>query len=178
MNIGLISARFAKALYDYSSSAGEEDIVMGELNLLFDIINNIQELNDSLNSPIVSYESKLNLLITATGGNPSDSCRRFFQMLLNHRREYMIDDICVKYRQVYETEKNILRVRLTTAVPLDNQRTNTLHNKLENATGKKINLTHVVQPDIIGGFVLTTDEKRLDASVKTRLQDIRKKLTL
>ena len=59
MNIGLISARFAKALYDYSSSAGEEDIVMGELNLLFDIINNIQELNDSLNSPIVSYESKL-----------------------------------------------------------------------------------------------------------------------
>ncbi len=53
-----------------------------------------------------------------------------------------------------------------------------LEKRIENATGKKINLTHVVQPDIIGGFVLTTDEKRLDASVKTRLQDIRKKLTL
>jgi F-type H+-transporting ATPase subunit delta len=178
MNTGLISARFAKALYDYSSSVSEEDAVMGELNLLFDIINNIQELSDSLKSPLVPYESKLNLLITATGGSTSDSNRRFFQMLLNHRREYLIDDICVKYRQVYETEKNILRVRLTTAVPLDNQRTNTLHNKLENATGKKIHLTHSVQPDIIGGFVLTTDEKRLDASVRTRLQDIRKKLTL
>lgn len=178
MNVGLISSRFARALYDFSASAGEEDIVYEELRLLLNQVTRMSGLSDALISPIVPQENKLKLLKTATGKMSSNSVQRFFKLLLDHRREYLLADICLSYKLIYEKEKGVLRVRLTTAVPLDKERSAHILHQLEKSTGKKIELTHVVQPDIIGGYILTTDEKRLDVSVRTRLMDIRKKLTI
>jgi len=178
MNVGLISVRFARALYDFSASAGEEDMVHKELKILLSHINKTPEFSDALVSPIIPQENKLKLLNTAIGGMSSNSLQRFFKLLIDHRREYILADICLSYNLIYEKEKGILRVRITTAVPLDQVRSEQILNHLEKSTGKKIELTKVVQPDIIGGYVLTTDGKRLDASVRTRLMDIRKYLTI
>lgn len=178
MNVSLISFRFARALFDFAASAGEEETVLDELKLLKDQLQNITEFNDTLMSPIVPQETKLKLLKTATGKTCSYSLQRFFNMLLDHKRENILLDICHSYKLVYEKEKGFLRVRITTAVPLDKERSAQILEKLEKSTGRKIELTYLVQPDIIGGYVLTTDEKRLDASVKTRLMNVRKNLTI
>lgn len=178
MNVGLISYRFARALYDFSASAAEEDKVYHELKLLLSQINRIPEFSDALVSPIVPQENKMKLLKIATGVDVSNSVLRFFKLLIDHKREDILADICHSYKLIYDEEKGVLRVRLATAIPIDDDRISRILKKLGNSTGKKIELTHVVQPEIIGGYVLTTDEKRLDASVRTRLMNIRKKLTI
>jgi F-type H+-transporting ATPase subunit delta len=178
MNVGLISTRFARALYDFSSLEGEEGVVRDELKLLQGKVHNISEFNDALLSPIVPQEKKLSLLNAAVGETPSKSVQRFFRLLIDHKRENMLADICHSYRLLFEKEKGIIRARLTTAIPIDDERSSHVKRQLEKSTGKKIELTCLVQPEIIGGYILTTDEKRLDASVRTKLAGIRKNLTI
>lgn len=177
MNVNLISYRFARALYDYSASVGEEDEVYGELELLQEQLNQ-SGFTDALDSPLVSFDGKLRLLNISCGNKASDSIQRFFGLVLSHRREYLLPEICHSFKKVYENEKGIMQVCLTTAIPLDEERSARILGKLEKSTGKKIELIRVVQPDIIGGYVLSTDEKRLDVSVRTKLINIRKKLTI
>jgi len=178
MNVGLIAARYAKALYEFSASAGEENRVYEELEMIHEQVVQVHEFGETLLSPIVSHESKIRLMQLAVGKTPSASLNRFFKLLLNHRREALLPAVCHSYKRLYDKEKGILKVRLTTAVPIGTKREKAILQQLEASTGKKIELMLAVQPDIIGGYVLMTDEKRLDASVKTKLLTIRKQLTI
>jgi len=178
MNVGLISSRYARALYDFSVNAGEEGVVYEELKALLSHLNKMPEFAEALSSPIFTQERKLLLLEKAAGKNLSDSLQRFFRLLTKHRREDILADICHSYKLTYDKEKGIIWVKLITAVPVEKDKIDQILNKLEVGSGKKIELTHIVQQDIIGGYILITDGKRLDASIKTRLMNIRKTLTI
>ncbi|MDP4277826.1 MAG: F0F1 ATP synthase subunit delta [Bacteroidota bacterium] len=178
MNVGLISARFAKALYDFSVSAGEDEMVHEELIMVHKQLNEVPVLGETLLSPIVSAEDKIRLMIAATGRIPTASLTRFFRLLIAHRREELLPSICESYMRLFDKEKGILKVRLITAVPLEETKKDKIVSQLETSTHKKVELSMLVQPDIIGGFVLMTDEKRLDASVRTSLKNIRRQMTI
>jgi F-type H+-transporting ATPase subunit delta len=178
MNVGLIAVRYSKALYDFSMETGEADEVLLELNHFFKQTIELKALAGTLSSPVVDQASKLRLLRLASGGQTCTALERFFKLIMAHKREDILPDISLKFRQLYEEKMGILNVKLITAVPIDANRQAAFQKQLEESTGKKIVLTLGVQPEIIGGFILKTDEKRLDASIKNRLQTVKKQLTV
>ncbi len=178
MNAVLIAFRYARALYDFSKETGEEGVVLDELKLIREQLLAVPDLLPALQSPLVEGTVKLKLMRMALANTPSTSLERFFNLLMNHQRENSLLDICRAYKRVYDKEQGIIKVRVTTAVPLDPQQKDAFKTKMEASSGKKIELRFMVNPEIIGGYVLTTDEKRLDASVKNQLQAIQKKLTI
>lgn len=178
MNAVLIAFRYARALYDFSKEAGEETVVLDELRQIREQLLAVPDFLPTLQSPLVDGSVKLKLMRMAVGDTSSTSLERFFQLLVSHQRENSMLDICRAFKRVYDKEKGIVKVRVTTAVPLDSEQQNTFKLKLEASSGKKIELRFMVNPEIIGGYVLTTEEKRLDASVKNQLQTIQHKLTI
>jgi F-type H+-transporting ATPase subunit delta len=138
----------------------------------------VPELLPALQSPLVESSVKENLMRLAIGTTPTTSLERFFLLLGNHQRENSLLDICRAYKRVYDKDKGIVNVQVTTAVSMDQQQQEAFRLKLEAASGKKIEMRFNTNPDIIGGYVLTTDEKRLDTSVRSQLQTIQKKLTI
>jgi len=178
MNAFLIAFRYAKALYDFSKDNGEEEVVLHELKQLRTQLLAVPDFLPALQSPMVDGFVKLKLMQTAVGETPSTSMERFFKLLVNHRRENSLLDICRAYKRVYDKEKGIVMVQITTAVPLDQKQQEAFKLKLEESSGKQIEVRFLINPAIIGGYVMTTDEKRLDASVKSQLQTIQKKLTI
>lgn len=178
MNAFLIAFRYARALYDFSKESGEEDIVLDELKQLRAQLLAVPELLPALQSPLVEGAIKLNLMRMAVGATPSTSLERFFQLLANHQRENSLLDICRAFKRVYDKDKGIVKVQITTATALDQQQQDAFKIKLEASSGKSIDIRFLINSEIIGGYVMTTDEKRLDASVKSQLQTIQKKLTI
>jgi F-type H+-transporting ATPase subunit delta len=178
MNSGLIAARYARALYEVAASVKEETVVRQELELVLTHLHNFPELSATLASPIVSSAEKERLLRTAAGNQPSDSLSRFFRLLLKRHREALLSLISQRYLDVYEQKKGILKVTLTTAVPVDKGRQEYIRKQLEQSSGKQIELISVVKPEIVGGYVLSTGQKRLDVSVTGLLNRYRQQLTL
>jgi F-type H+-transporting ATPase subunit delta len=178
MNAFLIAFRYARALYDFSKENGEEETVLHELKQIRGQLLEVPELLPALQSPLVEASVKAKLMRMAVGTTPSTSLERFFLLLGNHQRENSLLDICRAYKRVYDKKKGITMVQVTTAIPLDEQQQDAFRNKLEASSGKKMEVRFLTNPDLIGGYVLTTDEKRLDTSVRSQLQTIQKKLTI
>jgi F-type H+-transporting ATPase subunit delta len=178
MNSGLIAARYARALYEVAASVKEETVVRQEMELMLTYLHNFPELSATLASPIVSSAEKERLLRAAAGNRPSDSLSHFFRLLLKKHREALLFLISQRYLDVYEQKKGILKVTLTTAVPVDERRREYIRKQLEQSSGKQIELISVVKPEIVGGYVLSTSQKRLDVSVTGLLNRYRQQLTL
>lgn len=178
MNAFLIAFRYAGALYDFAKENREEDHVLQELNQLRNQLLEVSDLLPALQSPLVETDFKAKLMRMAVGTTPTVSLDRFFQLLNNHQREDSLLDICRAYKRVYDKHKGIINVQITTAISMEEHQQEAFRLKLEASTGKKINMRFRTSSDIIGGYVLTTDEKRLDASVRSQLQTIQKKLTI
>jgi len=178
MNVGQIAVRYAKALYEVTAEAGEETLVHDALNMIQQQASLVPAFAEALMSPLVDEETKLGLMRIAAGGSLPGTLERFFTLLVDRRREDTLVDICHAFKQRYDKEKGIVKVRLITAVALDEARESAIRTKLEASTGRLIELSLQVRPEIIGGYILMTDEKRLDASVRTQLLTIQKQLTI
>lgn len=178
MNVGQLAVRYAKALYEVASEAGEDVVVHDALEHVALNLSQLPEAVATLQSPLVEDSTKLSLLRTAGGGTLPATLERFFNLLVERGREEALVHICQAYKRLYDQEKGIIHVRLMTAHPLDDHRIEAIRKKLEASTGRIIELIPQVNPDLIGGYVLMTDDKRLDASVRTRLLSIQKQLTL
>ncbi len=178
MNVGQIAVRYAKALYDVAAEAGEEVQVHDVLLMIQQQASELSAFSDTLMSPLVEGEAKLNLMRVAGGGTVPASLERFFNLLVDHGREEALVPICQAYKNRYDKEKGIVKVRLITAIDLDEPRSTAIREKLEATTGRQIELTFLVRPEIIGGYILMTNDKRLDVSVRTQLSSIQKQLTL
>ncbi len=178
MNVGQIAVRYAKALYEFAAEAGDEVEVHDALVMVQQQASRVPAFSETLMSPLVDGEAKLGLMRVAGGGSVPASLERFFNLLVDHGREEALVPICQAYKNRYDREKGIVKVRLITAITLDEPRSTAIRQKLEASTGRLIELTLQVRPEIIGGYVLMTDNKRLDASVRTQLSTIQKQLTL
>ena len=88
-----------------------------------------------------------------------------------------LQDSFKEYERLYNVEKNIKLVDVTTARPLKEELKNRLREKLENKLGGRIVIKEHIDKGCIGGIVIESDERRIDADIKTELDKIKKVLT-
>ena len=169
MNTGVVSKRYAKALLLYSVQQGREDKVYEEVKHLARSYYLVPKLRKAVDNPILEKSEKLALLREATGGkNVSDEIIRFFSLVLEEKRESFLQFILWSFIDQYRLKKNIRVGRLTTAVESPK-----LVAKLEQMVGKDmgatVELSTVIDPNIIGGFIIELSGYRMDASVANQL---------
>ena len=172
MDIGVISVRYARALLKCALDAKIEDKVYVEMQTLAKSYIDVPQLRFTIDNPMLSKDKKELLLQTAVGQEPSALVKNFISLVLSEDRENVMQFIANSYITLYRQQKNIIRGKLTTAVavlPATEQR---MKQMVESKTQGTVEFESEVNPDIIGGFILEYDTYRMDASVKSKLNNI------
>ncbi len=174
MNTGVISKRYAKALYQFSEEGKKEKQVYSEMSTLLTSYQLVPGLRKALDNPLLPMEDKIELLSKAAGGNVSQEVKRFFTMVLKGHREKFMQFMAYSYVDLYRKKNNILIGKLITAVPVDKRIKDLMRAVIVKDTQGTVEFESLVEPSIEGGFILDVDYNRLDASIATQLEQVRR----
>ena len=172
MDIGVISVRYARALLKAATAQKLEDTVYQEMMTVAKSYEEVPQLRQTIDNPMLSNNKKESLLVVATGEKPSALTRQFVNLVLKEGRENMMQFIANSYITLYRKQKNVIRGKLTTAARVSAQTEQKMRQMVESKTNGTVEFETEVNPDIIGGFILEYDTYRMDASVKTKLNNI------
>ena len=172
MEIGVISVRYARALLKSATDAKIEEAVYTEMQQLARSYVEVPQLRFTIDNPMLSKEKKETLLLTAVGKKPSALTKTFIQLVLKEDRENVMQFIANSYVTLYRQQKNIIRGRLITAAQVTPATEQKMRQMVESKTNGTVEFETEVNPDIIGGFILEYDTYRMDASVRSKLNNI------
>lgn len=176
MDIGVVSARYARALLKFACQQKEEDRVYTEMETLAASYLEVPELRRALDNPGYDAEQKARVLRQAAGGKVSESTTRFLNLVLKEHRESFLQFMALNYVTLYRELKKVVRVALTTAVPLMEHEEEMLRELVEHKSHEHVDFLSKVDAGLIGGFILDYDTYRLDASVAGELRRISQQL--
>jgi len=168
--------RYAKAILDIAQGNNNSDKVLADMNTIVSAVKESKELKLFLESPIVNVKTKLNALGEIFASAQSET-KALFQLLLENQRFGILALIGDQYQELYNEANGIENAVVTTAVPLDAELENKVLAKVATFTSKKVNLTNVVDPAIIGGFVLRIGDQQYNASVANRLLQLKREFS-
>ena len=170
-----IAEVYARSLFQVAKEMGLLDVVKEQLAQFVDALNSNRQMAIFLFSPYFSTEEKKRGLERAvSGAEPIFS--NFLEALLERHRMPVIFRIRVAYERMWEEENRLLQVQVTSAVALDEQTVKTIGDQIGEQTGRKIELSSEVDDGIIGGIVLRVGNVILDASIRNRLEQLRKQV--
>ena len=172
MDIGVISVRYARALLKSATDVKIEADVYKEMQTLARTYGEVPQLRQTIDNPMLSQDTKQQLLLTAVGEKPCELTKAFISLVLKEDRENVMQFIANSYVTLYRQQKNVIRGRLITAAAVSPATEQKMRQMVESKTNGTVEFETDVNPDIIGGFILEYDTYRMDASVKSKLNSI------
>jgi len=164
---------YAEALFDAGRDKGKLDSLQQQLGEFADAVSGNQELQVFLFSPYLSSEEKKQGLERAiTGAEPE--LINFLELLVDKHRMPEIFRIRREFEELWKHENRRIDVTVTSAVELDSAVVEKIGQEVERQTGEEVDLSSAVDSGILGGIVLQVGNMVLDASIRTRLEKLRK----
>jgi len=172
-----IAVPYARALLDFSVEKNIMHQITADFQNLDTFFNESSELSEYLNNPVVKQEAKREILAKTLKSQINSETFKFLMVLVNRDRISLLDSIIKTYLElVYETA-SIKMVEVSTATSFTNSQKNTLIQKLKELTNaREIRLVITLDPSLIGGFLIKTESKVIDFTVKNQLQQLAKHL--
>nr|YP_009686262.1 ATP synthase CF1 delta subunit [Halamphora calidilacuna]QDR24999.1 ATP synthase CF1 delta subunit [Halamphora calidilacuna] len=172
-----IAAPYARALFDFSVDKNIMHQITADFQNLEIFLNESSELTDYLNNPLVSQAAKGEVLTKTLKSQLNSETFKFLMVLVDRDRINLLKSVITKYLElVYETA-SIKTIEVVTAVEFSNAQKNTLIQKLKELTNaREIKLAITVDPNLIGGFLIKTESKVIDFTIKNQLQQLAKHL--
>ncbi len=140
-------------------------------------VEQVPELRTVLENPELEPEVKASVLVDVLGDDADEIMRNFVRLLAEKGRAGELPEIARELEALVAAEQRVLTVELTTAYELSDPEAAQIVEKITQASGRPVEATRKVDPDLIGGIVLQAGSLRLDASVRGRLQRLRQELT-
>lgn len=170
-----IARVYARSLLEVAREHEKLDTVRDELGQFADAVDEHRELATFFFSPSFSTEEKKDGLgRTLEGADPV--VQNFLELLVEKHRMPAIFRIRREFDRLWEEENKLLPVQITSAVELDDATVERIGREIGEQTGRKVNVTASVDPDVLGGLVLRVGNSILDASIRTRLENLRKQV--
>jgi F-type H+-transporting ATPase subunit delta len=166
---------YARALYEAAHDQGRVDVVRSELVELASAMETSPELGAFLSNPQLDPGAKVSVLEEVT--RDADAIvRNFVRVVASKGRSGQLRPIAEEFEAIVDREQGRLSVELTTAYELDDAETAAIVGQIEKASGRTVEATRSVDPDLIGGLILQAGSLRVDASVRGRLNRLRREL--
>jgi ATP synthase F1 delta subunit len=170
-----IAQVYARALFEVAEERGVLDVVRDQLAQFADAVSENRDLQVFLFSPYFStQEKKDGLKRVIEGADPA--FMNFLEALVERHRMPALFRIRARYQALWDNANRLMPVEVTSAVPLEESTVQSIGAKVGEQTGNKIQLSSVVDPDILGGIVLRVGNFILDASIRNRLNQLRKQV--
>lgn len=173
---GNVENIYSEALFLLASEQGNADAVNAELAVLSEIFAANPDMIRILNAPTIDAEEKADFIDTVFKGRTSEITYNFIRLLTDKKRAAYLPAISDGFRGRVNDMKNIVEIKVTSASPLSGDMRSKLKAKLESSYNKTVILYEAVDPEIMGGIIISYGNTLLDGSVRTKLDTIRKQL--
>src|SRR5215475_951184 len=170
-----IAAVYARSLFEVAKERDKLDLVREQLGEFADALDATRELQTFFFSPYFSTSEKQDGLDRAVSG-ADPVVVNFLKLLIENHRMPVVFRVRRTYDELWEEENKLLPVRVTSAVELDGKTVDQLRDRIAEQTGRKVDFASEVDPDILGGIVVRVGNQVLDASVRNRLEQLRKQV--
>ncbi|MFT3794564.1 ATP synthase F1 subunit delta [Flavobacterium sp.] len=168
--------RYAKAILDIAHSKGVATEVGNDMTTIASTVNGNAELSAFLTDETKSLKVKsgaVNEIFSGVNG----VTKGLFQLLNENKRFEILGTIASEYNRLFEEMNGMETATVTTAVPMDAELEGKVMTKILTFSNKKINIKNIVDPAIIGGFILRIGDQQYNASVANRLQVLKRELS-
>lgn len=166
---------YGRSLFEVAKENDKLDVIREQLGEFADAVDENRELQVFLFSPYFSTEEKKEGLGKIVS-DADEHFLNFLELLAEKHRLPVIFRIRSTYDQLWATENRLLEVSVTSAVELDEKLVEQIGAEIEKQTGQTVELQSHVDPDVLGGLVLQVGNTVLDASVRNRLEKLRKQI--
>jgi F-type H+-transporting ATPase subunit delta len=175
MNDSKISVRYSRALFQSALEKKILDKVNQDMILITEICK-VPETKEFLNSPVIAPSKKIDIFHKILGENVEKITLSLIDLVVKNGRESFLPAIARVFINETMKHRGITKSVLTTASGADEKVRKKISGLITDVFGTKAELEEVTDPDIIGGFILRVDDNYIDASVRTKLNKIRKEL--
>jgi F-type H+-transporting ATPase subunit delta len=170
-----IAQVYARSLFEVATEHDRIDVVREQLGQFADALHENRELAVFFFSPYFSTDEKKDGLGRLIDGAEAIFLN-FLEALVERHRMPAIFRIRTDYEELWEEANQLLPVEVTSAVELDEETVKSIGERIGEQTGRTVELTSSVDPDILGGIVLRVGNFILDASIRNRLNQLRKQV--
>jgi ATP synthase F1 delta subunit len=164
---------YAEALFEVAMEKGTLDAIGDQLGQFADAVDGDRELQVFLFSPYFSSAEKIDGLKRAVSGAEPE-LQNFLELLIEKHRMTEVFRVRRQFERLWKQENKRIDVTVTSAVELDPAVVEKIGEEIERQTERKVDLASRVDDEILGGIVLQVGNMVLDASIRNRLEKLRK----
>jgi ATP synthase F1 delta subunit len=166
---------YAKALFEAAEDSGRVDAVQRDLGEFADAVEASPELSAFLANPQVDPAAKVGVLGELSEGS-DELVHNFLRLIAAKGRSGQIPGIRDEFQALVDRAQGRVAVELTTAFELSDDEAASIVAQIEQSSGRKVEATRKVDPELVGGMILQAGSLRVDASVRGRLERLRHEL--
>jgi len=166
---------YAKAFLGFAQSSGNVDALMGELEQVAGVFNDLPKFRMAMESPRIDAADKTAMLDKAFSGKCSKELLNFLKLLVQRERFDCLNAILGSAVEAHDEMAGRVKATLTTASEVEDSVRDGVAKKLSGLLGKEVSLTCAVDPEIIGGMVVRVGDTVYDGSVVNQLKQVRQR---
>jgi F-type H+-transporting ATPase subunit delta len=170
-----IAQVYARSLFEVAEEHDNLDDVREQIGQFADALSESRELQTFFFSPYFSTAEKEDGLDRVVS-DADPVILNFLKLLIEKHRMPVVFRIRASYDALWEDENRLLPVQITSAVELDKEIVSQLGDRIAEQTDRKVDISADVDPDILGGIVVRVGNSVLDASVRNRLDQLRRQV--
>ncbi len=170
------ASRYAKAILDLALSKGVAQEVYNDMTLVAQTVSENQELSNFIQSPSIAGNVKESALLEIFAGTDTVT-KGLFHLLKENKRFEILGFIASNFTTLFDEMNGFEIAKVTTAIPMDADLEAKVATKIREFSNKKITIQNIVDPSIIGGFILRIGDKQYNASIANRLQVLKREFS-
>ena len=172
-----VAKRYARALFQVGLEENLLENFYADMQSLKAVLEESKELQSLFKSPIIKSKRKIALIKELFENKIHQTVINFLAIITNAKRESITYAITQQFDILYKEHKGIKSANITTVSKLDDDMKNQLLAKLQDYTKAKIELSETIDENLIGGMILSVDDKQFANSIRTNINKMRKELT-
>jgi F-type H+-transporting ATPase subunit delta len=173
--LSVVHRTYARSLFEAAKEGGRLREVREQLGDFAEMQRQVPELAEILRNPQLDQRAKL-AAVDAVAGDADSLFRNLLRLLIEKGRGGEIEEVGEEFERLASREEGQLSVELTTAFELSEDEARAIVEQIQKASGRTVEATRSVDPDLIGGIVLQAGSLRVDASVRSRLERLQREL--
>ncbi len=176
METSKIGVRYAKAFFELVAERKMLEKAADDIRLIQSVWKESDDLQVALLNPVIPPSGKKKIIKVLFTGKIEEITMRFLELILQNRRETYLPDILRRFMHLYTLSLGVKPAELITAFPVSQEITGKVSEVLRRMFHSEIALTPVVQPSLIGGFIVRVDDLQIDASIASQLRLMKRQL--
>ena len=169
-----VATRYAKSLIDLAGEKSAVETIKKDIELFLATCRANPELQAILKNPIIGLDKKANILDGLFSGKVHEMILSFFKIVVRKGRAEILFATAKEFITQYNVIKNVVKATVTSASPLSEENITQIEEVVKQATKGEVILTSIVDPKLIGGFILKVGDKQFDTSISSKLNKLRK----